>query len=130
MSETQIPTAEKYLKFRMNVMLNVLKEFFKNGDLAKINFLITIDFWDWEMECILEGTNTVNMFPKVTGVNRVIPVKLKTNELSALALKTELLNHWNALVIETHQLYGTLDEDDRDGLGLFDVIDFNLYLKR
>jgi hypothetical protein len=130
MEEAQAPTAEGYLAFRTNVLLGVLKQFLGGSELAKINFLISLDFWDWELECIMEALDGMGMIPKLTGINRVIPVKVKGDKPSLHDLRRDLLMHWNAMVQEANKIYDELDDDDKDGLGFFmETMDFDVYYK-
>lgn len=123
------PTKDSYLKVRMTIVTSLLNEFINGTDIAKLNFLMSIDFWDWEIESLLESMEGASKTLQVTGTERIIPVKAKGAGKTIDEVKAEMLDTWNVCISEINELYETFDEYDLDGLGLFEAIDFDVYYK-
>ncbi len=143
-----VPTPQSYLMDKSRSFLEVLEGFFGDGrtdfpvddpnhpmgmiradEMCVINFLMNIDFWDWEMECILESFSTISIIPLVVGAERIVPIMRKGDPNNLLGVRKEVIKTWNDLIEVTRVLFSYLDEEQRDSLELLVEIDFDVYLK-
>lgn len=124
-----IPTPQSFLLFKSQAFSNILNSFLDNDDLYLANFLINIDVWDWEMECLMESFSSLSLTPLVAGVERIVPVLKKGDPRNLLEQRRNLIKQWNELILASAELYYLLDQEQKEALGLLVEIDFELYKK-
>jgi hypothetical protein len=129
MTLEDIPTPQGFLLLKSQTFSHILNSFLENDDLHLANFLINIDIWDWEMECLMESFSTLSLTPLVAGVERIVPILKKGDPRNLLEQRRNLIKQWNELVAAAAELYSLLDFEQKEALDLLVEIDFELYLK-
>ena len=124
-----VPSIDDYLTFRANTLTEILLGLLGGDKLSQINFLMNLDFWDWEVESLLEAFDAAGTAPKIKGVNRVIYVRKKGCGMTISETRDELIDRWNNMVSMADEIYDEFDAQDLDGLGLFAAMDFDVYYK-
>lgn len=124
-----IPTPQGFLLLKSQTFSHILNSFLENDDLHLANFLINIDIWDWEMECLMESFSTLSLTPLVAGVERIVPILKKGDPRNLLEQRRNLIKQWNELIAAAAELYSLLDFEQKEALDLLVEIDFELYLK-